>query len=381
MKDAEAVMREADRDGDALAAHLGRALAEDRRMAEAEGLGKIISAGSMFGWGEDRIERMARAAVGIPDLGMLCAGRMPEANQVIRRAGKLSGPTAGFEWDAKALAQEARAKERLAPALIRGVSDRLERERQRRMEAGEGEERALLGALERVGNLLTDVADVAGNSPIGFWGLLEGKDPLGHGLRLHREWQERERREGLRRSGNMGKSWEGLLEGPVRAGSVEIEEITTGEGLYEEGEAMSHCVASYAEHCEKGRSRIFSARIGGVRAATVELGAEDARGERIEEVDLEKAAGARKAARWRVFQNRGKHNAQVGGEEMERALEALERAANERHRERVARLEEAEAEAEAREPKGEAVARRLRERREADPGERKARAGAPGAEG
>ncbi|RDI12014.1 PcfJ-like protein [Flavobacterium sp. AG291] len=42
--------------------------------------------------------------------------------------------------------------------------------------------------------------------------------------------------------------------------TIKIVQLTTSEALYEEGEAMSHCVADYEEACEEGRTAIFSVR-------------------------------------------------------------------------------------------------------------------------
>jgi hypothetical protein len=50
-----------------------------------------------------------------------------------------------------------------------------------------------------------------------------------------------------------------------------VHELTTGKDLYEEGQFMSHCVGSYAHHCARGDSAIFSLRKAGQRRITIEL--------------------------------------------------------------------------------------------------------------
>jgi hypothetical protein len=50
-----------------------------------------------------------------------------------------------------------------------------------------------------------------------------------------------------------------------------MRELTSGRELYEEGSAMSHCVASYALRCRGGASAIFSLRCNGERRLTLEL--------------------------------------------------------------------------------------------------------------
>jgi hypothetical protein len=56
----------------------------------------------------------------------------------------------------------------------------------------------------------------------------------------------------------------------------EVTELLTAQDLFEEGKAMSHCVASYAQMCASGRSSIWSLRVqieSGrvVRLATIEV--------------------------------------------------------------------------------------------------------------
>jgi hypothetical protein len=50
-----------------------------------------------------------------------------------------------------------------------------------------------------------------------------------------------------------------------------VRELTSGEELYEEGRAMSHCVASYSLRCHGGASAIFSLTCDGERRLTLEL--------------------------------------------------------------------------------------------------------------
>lgn len=48
-------------------------------------------------------------------------------------------------------------------------------------------------------------------------------------------------------------------------------ELISGHELYEEGEAMRHCVAQYASQCFRNESAIFSLRANGRRRVTIEL--------------------------------------------------------------------------------------------------------------
>ncbi len=70
-------------------------------------------------------------------------------------------------------------------------------------------------------------------------------------------------------------------------------ELTSGEELFDEGQAMNHCVSSYAARCAAGRSAIVSMRANDVRLVTIEV---------------EPATG-------RLVQARGKFNREIDSEE------------------------------------------------------------------
>lgn len=69
-------------------------------------------------------------------------------------------------------------------------------------------------------------------------------------------------------------AWAGL---PVanyalaEAGRVQITQLLSYAALLEEGSAQKHCVSSYVYACLQGRCGIFSLRVNGVRALTLEV--------------------------------------------------------------------------------------------------------------
>ncbi|MBD2770036.1 PcfJ domain-containing protein [Hymenobacter sp. BT664] len=67
--------------------------------------------------------------------------------------------------------------------------------------------------------------------------------------------------------------WTGLPVANFRAGSVSIEQLLTYEQLVEEGRALHHCVATYLYSCRQGRCGIFSLKVDGARALTMEVSA------------------------------------------------------------------------------------------------------------
>jgi hypothetical protein len=54
-------------------------------------------------------------------------------------------------------------------------------------------------------------------------------------------------------------------------GDICIVPLTTTAELMEEGEAMAHCVLSYADEAMRGACSLYSVRRDGVRIATLEL--------------------------------------------------------------------------------------------------------------
>ena len=57
----------------------------------------------------------------------------------------------------------------------------------------------------------------------------------------------------------------------AKQGAFEIVPIVTAADLYHEGQAMHHCVATYADRVREGACYVFSVRQSGERVATVSL--------------------------------------------------------------------------------------------------------------
>lgn len=67
-----------------------------------------------------------------------------------------------------------------------------------------------------------------------------------------------------------GHGWDWVVdEAPL--GRWSFVELTSGEDLFREGQAMRHCVSSYAARCASGYSAIVSIRHNGTRCLTVEI--------------------------------------------------------------------------------------------------------------
>lgn len=64
-------------------------------------------------------------------------------------------------------------------------------------------------------------------------------------------------------------TWNWSTESP--SGAWEFVELTSGKDLFEEGQALSHCVATYAARCATGYSAIVSMRCDGIRQITIEI--------------------------------------------------------------------------------------------------------------
>jgi hypothetical protein len=112
--------------------------------------------------------------------------------------------------------------------------------------------------------------------------------------RMQSVWNERSMIERAISDGRLAKlKWESALQS-CEIGEFCVVPLTTAIELGEEGAEMHHCVAGYAYTCIDDGHRIFSIRISGERAATLEI----------------YPAGSANEE-WRVAQVRGKRNAQV----------------------------------------------------------------------
>jgi hypothetical protein len=67
---------------------------------------------------------------------------------------------------------------------------------------------------------------------------------------------------------NHGWDWE---IDQAQFGKWSFVELTTGEDLFYEGDALHHCVTTYAGRCASGYSAIVSLRLDGIRRLTVEI--------------------------------------------------------------------------------------------------------------
>lgn len=65
-------------------------------------------------------------------------------------------------------------------------------------------------------------------------------------------------------------TWESLV-GETAIGKYTVVPLTDSKQLYDEGQAMHHCVSGYDGFCNQGRSRIFGIREGDKPVATIEL--------------------------------------------------------------------------------------------------------------
>lgn len=72
----------------------------------------------------------------------------------------------------------------------------------------------------------------------------------------------------------LSSAWDGLPVtnyAPPEAGRVQITQLLSYAALVEEGSAQKHCVSSYVYSCLRGRCGIFSLRVNGARALTLEV--------------------------------------------------------------------------------------------------------------
>jgi hypothetical protein len=118
---------------------------------------------------------------------------------------------------------------------------------------------------------LAEIADFVGNNRRSFntrWSLAQAKAASD---RWHAEIARRSF--GL---AAMAADWRVVIDYAPLPSQVEVAPFTfhalqTREDIYLEGQAMRHCVRTYADRVAQGLSRLYSVRQGGARVATLEL--------------------------------------------------------------------------------------------------------------
>lgn len=336
------VMKMADANGSAFLARAAAMADQETRLMPLEALGKTLSACAMGGIGAQEQARLLRAVASSEPLAALLSGRLPARpdgwkNYEIERA--------VFEGDeadrAGALKQDIDAIVATGPAWARVMSGRLERAFDRAKKEGLKDHDALESAINQLGQLMSDWMDCAAGQPPGFWAGLDKKDPAASAARAHEAWTMRLREERAQTDPNFRLQW-GAEAGVMKSGRVEAIELRDGAELFDEGKAMSHCVASYAGRCAQGSSRVFSVRIGGARQTTLELTPVG-----VSDLDFSSVSSRQRVKRWELSQNRGKHNSMDISQEVSSACQAFARdysAAFQANTERLAK-EQAEAKA------------------------------------
>ena len=117
-------------------------------------------------------------------------------------------------------------------------------------------------------------------------------------MRSSREWHRNIRIsqygdlfiESVRRRQGHYRRWQSALD-EHRGGELTGQPVSDERALLEESQAMRHCVATYADHCASGKTRIFRILRQGEHIGTTQL--------------------VENAGEWRAVQTQGKHNREV----------------------------------------------------------------------
>lgn len=126
---------------------------------------------------------------------------------------------------------------------------------------------------QRASYQATDANETAGQPQIAAPAFSWKGRTLAATMRAANEYQERLRR---RRGPNQhwtarGWDWQATVETNV---IWSVHELISSDELYDEGDAMHHCVGAYDWHCVAGDSAIFSLRRDGFRILTIEIDSE-----------------------------------------------------------------------------------------------------------
>lgn len=308
--EAARVMASADQDGQSASAKISAACAKKAEIYPLESCLAALDFGSRLRLPEPEMALMVKIAAASPGLRALLCGALPalpafEANGA--GLGQASETADMILEDAKAL-----------PALSFGFFKAMSAKARRALpRASEAEAQRI------VLDDFSDILDCAKAMPPGFWSRLEQRDPLSHALRIHQEWVAELARESVDKDPQSMRPWTSLV-GEDRMGRASAVELLNGRELFEEGQRMGHCVASYSKACHAGSSRIISLRLDGARCSTLELAPHNAQGERLASLNFSELAQRQAVASWRAVQHRGKSNAAIAHPEIVAFARAIE---------------------------------------------------------
>jgi hypothetical protein len=299
LAEAAHVMSRADQEGSSVKARVQQACDQDAKRLPLDACVAGLTMGSNLHLPPQEHAQMIKLIADNPALRALFSGTLPTLPLIDQGTG-----AAALGQSSNILAtvmDDVQALPALAPNFFKGLAAKMRRAASR-MDEQE--------ARELVARDVADIMDCAKALPPGFWRQLDAKDPFNHALRIHSEWVETLARQNVDKDPESSKRWPTLVDRD-RMGRVSALELVNGRELFEEGKAMSHCVASYSSHCHRGISRIVSLRIDGSRCSTLELAPFDARGHRLASLDFAEISQRKSVAAWSIVQHRGKCNAKV----------------------------------------------------------------------
>lgn len=216
-------------------------------------------------------------------------------------------------------AREDEAKAKRMPKVFKEACARFEKLNKSWLDAtARGDAELPLTGAEAIESEIGDLSDWLRSSEHGIWQNLPEAPTWGQLSRRSAEWHQevaaraadmaarqeavaKAKAEELRLNPflpSAGEHWAAVLGTHSREG-WEAVELTSQAQLTEEGQAMSHCVSSYASRCRNGELRIFSIKLNGERKCTMELSAN------------KNLAILGEASEFSITQNKGAHNAGV----------------------------------------------------------------------
>lgn len=299
-KMSEEIMSSADATGRSAKSRIQGIAGREQNGVDIESFSKALSAGAAVGLQTEELAEALRLLEANAS-GSMCAlisGLLPA---LPKARGEDSSSLTDAAGRFPLLLEDAKAIAAMGPAFLKSIMAK-----HKKNQKGVSIEVARSKTLAMV----SDICDCAVNMPGGFWARLDPKDPMSHALRMHEEWVANLRTADVNSSEAMALRWAPLV-GSDAMGRVSAVEMLSGRELHMEGEAMRHCVSSYAGKCREGGSRIVSLRIDGSRSSTLELAPCDAKGSAFSSVDFSDIDSRLRVKQWKVIQHRGKCNAVV----------------------------------------------------------------------
>lgn len=183
---------------------------------------------------------------------------------------------ANSEQEALFAMRETKAKAERLPRIMKSLADQFSKDvRDALKAANSAPAEAQKAASDKMAAAVNAIDDWLANTEDGLWQTLPPKTDFAELMRRQHDWHQEviaKTAAGESSTKRKGKApgWPSPMDRHAD-GDWSATLLESAADLIAEGKAMHHCVSSYAGKCRSGASRIFSVKLNGERASTLEM--------------------------------------------------------------------------------------------------------------